>query len=122
MSHSQSKQSKKDYILNIRISRDTFDKIKNRASENKETISSLLRKVIDDSSEIIGDLSNEIFDTRKKGKANNVPDIACFYSAKTAKAVTCQKCKKSIKKGTKVEIGEDAKGQKYFFCETCKQC
>ena len=64
----QTETDKKDYILNIRISRALYDKVTKKAYENRETTSHLLRKIIEDSAEIVGDLSEELFHTDRHKK------------------------------------------------------
>lgn len=105
----------KDYIINIRVSKDTYEKIKNKASENRESVSNLVRKVIEDSSEIISDLSREIF-----GKGAKYSDVVIYYKAQLAKETKCDKCGKTITKGEVATIGENDKGKKYYFCSECK--
>src|SRR3989344_4274039 len=57
MTEKEKKEESKDYIINLRVSRATYDKVKQKAKENRETVSNLLRKVIDDSAEIVTDFS-----------------------------------------------------------------
>lgn len=108
-------ENKKDYIINLRVSRETYDKIKEKANENRETISNLLRKVIDDSGEIISDVSEEIF-----GKKQSFNDIISYHKSILAKDASCSKCKKKILKGKPATIGETRTNKKYIFCLACK--
>lgn len=104
----------KDYIINIRVSKETYEKIKDRAQENRETVSNLVRKVIDDSSEIISDISNDMFGKNKIGK------MSVYYKGLAADNIACSVCDKKIKKGASVTIGETKTGKKYYFCNKCK--
>lgn len=105
----------KDYIINLRVSRATYDKIKRKAKENQESISTLVRKAIDDSSEIITDLSDELF-----GKKEKFKDIVGYHKSKAAQNLECAKCGKKIAQGDTVVVGETEGAKKYFFCESCK--
>ena len=105
----------KDYIINIRVSRETYDKVKQKASENRESISNLVRKVIEDSSEIISDLSRDIFN-----KGEKFSDIVSYHKAQLAKDMQCGKCGKDILKGETATVGENSKGKRYYFCSECK--
>ncbi len=107
--------SNKDYIINLRVSRDTYEKIKNKAKENSESISTLIRKAINDSAEIIGDLSNEIFQKKDKFK-----DIVGYHRFRTAQELECSQCHSKIPLGEIVTVGETEKSKKYFFCKTCR--
>jgi len=104
----------KDYIINLRVSRATYDKIRRKAKENQESISSLVRKAIDDSAEIITDLSDELLSKRDKFK-----DIVGYHKSKAAQDLECAKCGEKIVAGDIVTIGETEGAKKYFFCENC---
>lgn len=104
----------KDYILNLRVSRATYDKIKQKAKENSESVSNLVRKAIDDSTEIIADLSDEIFGEQSKFK-----DIVGYHKSKAARDLKCSKCGKVIPTGEMFTIGETESVKKYFFCKNC---
>ena len=105
----------KDYIINIRVSRETYDKVKQKASENRESISNLVRKVIEDSSEVISDLSRDIF-----GKGEKFSDIVSYHKAQLAKDIKCDRCARTIIKGEMATVGENNKGKRYYFCSECK--
>jgi hypothetical protein len=109
----------KDYIINLRVSRATYDKIKRKAQENKESISSLIRKTVDDSIEIISDLSGEIFGKNME-KGEKFRDIISYHKVKTAQRMKCDKCDKLINIGETATIGETSGIRKYFFCSNCK--
>lgn len=106
----------KDYIINLRVSRATYEKIKEKAKENRESISNLVRKAIEDSSEIISDLSGEIFGTKKSERT----DIASYHRVKAAKDIVCDTCRTKIPTGQTATVGETTGAKKYFFCENCK--
>lgn len=103
----------KDYIINLRVSRETYAKIKDKASENRETVSNLLRKVIDDSAEIIGDLSRDLLG---KDSADN---IVSYSKVMLVSDVACAGCAKSIKAGQTVVAGFTRQGRMKYFCQTC---
>lgn len=105
----------KDYIINLRVSRATYDKIKRKARENQESISNLVRKAIDDSAEIITDLSSELLHKKEKFK-----DVVGYHKSKTAQELTCAKCGVKIVAGEVVTVGETEGAKKYFFCENCR--
>ncbi len=107
----------KDYIINLRVSRDTYEKIKEKAKENRESVSNLVRKAIEDSSEIISDLSGELFG---KGRKGEFKDVVSYHKAKTAKEMECAKCGTKIASGEIATIGETRGAKKYFFCENCR--
>ncbi len=107
----------KDYIINLRVSRATYEKVKQKARENKESISSLLRKVMDDSVEVISDISHDLMG-KEKGK--KFKDIVGYYKLKTAQDIACDQCGSSIVSGETATVGETANAKKYFFCNNCK--
>ena len=107
--------SNKDYILNLRVSRVTYEKIKHKAKENSESISTLIRKAISDSAEIIDDLSGELFQKRDKFK-----DVIGYHRFKTAQKIECSQCHSEIPAGETATVGETEKSKKYFFCKVCR--
>lgn len=107
----------KDYIINLRVSRATYNKIKDKAKENGETISNLVRKAIDDGADIISDLSNEIFG---KGGKDKFGDVISYHKAEAAKEIDCDRCGKKIPAGAAVTIGETKSGRGYYFCPKCR--
>lgn len=107
----------KDYIINLRVSRATYNKIKEKAKENSETISNLVRKAIDDSSEIISDLSKDIFGKNRK---KDFDDIASYHKVKAAKEISCDNCGAKIRAGEAATLGETRSGRGYYFCAKCR--
>src|SRR3989338_5857883 len=101
--------SNKDYIINLRVSRETYEKIKRKAKENSENISTLIRNAIDDSTEIISDISNDLFPNKDKFK-----DIVGYHKFKVAQELECSQCQSKISKGDTATICETAKSKKYF--------
>jgi len=106
----------KDYVINLRVSKETYEKIKSKAKKNGDTISHLLRSVIDDSAEIISDLSNDLAGRQKQKFA----DIASFHKAVLAQARVCDNCATEMAKGEVATLGETDKGKVYYFCSRCK--
>lgn len=96
----------KDYILNIRVSKETYEKVKDIAQENSESVSALIRKVIKDSEEILGD----IFPSK-----GHWDDIKTFSTEKAARDIVCEKTGKKIKKGSPVVVGQTSSGKRYYF-------
>ena len=107
----------KDYIINLRVSRATYEKIKEKARENRESISNLVRKTVDDSIEIFSDLSHEILGKEKNKKFK---DIIGYYKIKTAQDLKCDNCGAVILSGEIATVGETEGVKKYFFCHYCK--
>jgi len=107
----------KDFIINLRVSRATYDKIKRKARENSETISNLVRKAIEDSSEILADLSEEVFG---KASEDKLKDIASYHKVQLAQNMDCARCGKKLMTGEMVVCGETAIGRRYYLCPTCK--
>ncbi len=105
----------KDYIINLRVSRATYEKIKQKAKENSENISTLIRNAINDSTEIINDISEDMFPDKNKFK-----DIIGYHKFKTAQELECSQCHCQIPAGEIATIGETEKTKKYFFCKICR--
>jgi len=110
----------KDYVINLRVSRQTYQKIKDKAKKNGNTISSLLRAVIDDSAEIISDLSQDLSGAPYSSPKNRFSDITAYHRAVLAQARPCDNCRTEMIKGEITTIGETAKGPAYYFCGKCK--
>ena len=108
-------EDNKDYILNIRVSKETYNKLKEKAKENSETLSTLVRKTLDDSWEILSDLKNELFN--ENNKANN--GVAYYQKIIAAKELACDRCKMNIPKGSQAFLGETKTGSKKYFCQNC---
>jgi len=108
-------ENNKDYILNIRISRKTYEKVRTLAKENAESISHLVRKVIDDGLDVASDVSEDIF-----GKGKKVRNIVSYYNGTAGQDISCAECGHAIKAGKAITIGESSSGKKYYFCSDCK--
>src|SRR4051812_17231620 len=104
-------ENNKDYIINLRVSRATYEKIKTKAKENRESVSNLVRKAIEDSAEIISDLSEELLG---KDKASKFKDVVSYHKAKAAQELGCDNCGAGIPAGEIATIGETAGAKKYF--------
>lgn len=101
----EDRKKDKDHILNIRVSKETYEKIKGMAHENSETVSNLVRKVIRDSAEIFDDVFN----------VNHWSDIKTYSTEKAACDIVCEKSGKKIKKGGTVIVGETSSGRRHYF-------
>src|SRR3989344_1197846 len=96
----------KDYILNIRVSKELYEKLKHKAKENSESLSDLVRKSLDDSWEIFGDLRNEIFGQKE------TDNIVYYQKVIIAKDIKCSRCNTDISKGAEMFVGETKSGGK----------
>lgn len=105
----------KEYIINIRVSKDTYNKLKEKAKENSESLSSLVRKTIDDSWEIFKDIKKDLFGDEGKGNGS----VLHYQKVIVAKDVECDRCHSPITKGTQVFLGETKSGTKKYFCSDC---
>lgn len=110
-------EDNKDYILNLRVSKETYDKIKNKAKKNGHTISALLRGVIDDSVEIISDISNDLAGKKHSQKFS---DIISYHKAVLAQSKKCDNCDAGMVPGDLTTIGETASDKTYYFCSRCR--
>jgi hypothetical protein len=106
----------KDYVINLRVSRATYEKLKSKAAENRDTLSGFVRKAIDDSAEIISDLSNDVFGKRKKDFGN----VDSYHEVEVAKNIKCAQCGEDIPAGETATVGETKSGRKYYFCGKCR--
>ena len=114
----QTETDKKDYILNIRISRALYDKVTKKAYENRETTSHLLRKIIEDSAEIVGDLSEELFHTDRHKKQK---PASYYFDAVLVENDVCEKCERIVKEGESVRVMEMPDGTRAYVCDACRQ-
>ena len=90
---------KKDYIFNLRLSRETVDKLRSRAVENGQTASQLARTMIKDGLEVFGDISEDLFGstaTKKSEKKKN--EVVYYYDAILAHDTECADTGKKLKK------------------------
>jgi hypothetical protein len=106
----------KDYVINLRVSKQTYEKIKDKARKNGDTISSLLRGIINDSAEIISDLSHDL----RGGKTTTFDDVVSYHRGTLAQERTCDSCGIHMTKNEVVTIGETDTGAAYYFCSRCK--
>lgn len=104
----------KEYIVNIRVSKDTYNKLKNKAKENSQTLSDLIRKTLDDSYEIFSDIRKDLF-----GDDKNKNGMIYYQKAILARDIHCDVCGNIVKKGTDIFIGETKNGNKKYFCNDC---
>ena len=104
--------SKKDYLFNIRLSRQTYDKLKSKAMENRESVSNLARKMLNDGLEILDDISEELFD----GKFRKKDEIVYYCEGIILTETSCHECGEKLKTNEKIKIGETKKGKKHYFC------
>ena len=103
----------KDFVINLRVSRDTYEKIRRKAKENSQSISNLVRKAIEDSGEIIRDISRDL-----KGE-KEFEDVVGYHKSQAARDAKCDRCGETIKKGETLVVGETEGARKYFFCTSC---
>jgi hypothetical protein len=108
-------EDNKDYILNIRVSKETYEKLKAKARENSESLSTLVRKTLDDSWEILTDLKQELFG----GSNKNNGGIMYYQKIIVAKDFPCDSCHVNIPKGSQAFLGETKSGPKKYFCQSC---
>lgn len=106
-------ENNKDYILNIRVSKELYEKLKHKAKENSESLSDLVRKSLDDSWEIFGDLKNEIFGQKE------TDNVVYYQKVIIAKDMKCSRCDALIPKGSEMFLGETKSGSKKYFCMAC---
>ncbi len=107
----------KEYIINIRVSKDVYKKLKERAKENSESLSSLVRKTIDDGFEIFGDLRKELFGDGEEKNGNG--KFVHYEKVIVAREMECEHCHKPIAKGDNAFLGETKSGQRKYFCADC---
>ncbi len=107
-------ETNKDYILNIRVSKETYNKLKTKAKENSESLSTLVRKTLDDSWEIFSDLKSDLFGEDKKTNG-----VVYYQKVILAKDGICDRCSAAIAKGDHVFLGETKSGAKKYFCNDC---
>lgn len=107
-------ENNKEYIVNIRVSKDTYDKLKRKAKENSQTISNIVRKTLDDSYEVWGDLKKDLFGDKKENSG-----ISYYQKVVMAKDEKCERCDSDIGKGDEAYVGETKSGSKKYFCNKC---
>lgn len=108
-------EDNKDYIINIRVSKNTLNKLKNKAKENSQSLSDLVRKTLDDSWEIFGDFKEDLFGKNEK----SVNGVDYFQKVIVAKDTSCEKCGTAIPKATEAYLGITETGAKKYFCTLC---
>ncbi|MFA4845222.1 MAG: hypothetical protein WC654_01550 [Patescibacteria group bacterium] len=112
------KYSTKDYVINLRVSKETFDKIKVRAKKNKDTASGLIRTLIDDSINTVADISSEVL-TKANGDSKDA-ELVSYHKGILAQKRACKTCELEMKAGDAVVIGETSTGIRFYFCLDCK--
>ena len=111
------KCSTKDCILNLRVSKETYEKIKERAKRDGDTASSLIRSLIQDSIDTVADLSFEFLSEADKQDTK----IVSYHKGVLAQGRECENCRHTMKEGNAVVIGETSTGRRSYFCLDCKQ-
>lgn len=106
-------EEKKDYIINLRISRKTCDKLKQKAKENGQTLSSLIRKTVNDGLDIMGDVSDELLGKEKKNKT------AYHHIVVANKDLKCTGCDKTIDKNTTIFTNGATGEHRENLCGSC---
>lgn len=104
----------KDYIINIRVTKETYNNVRDSAKANSESISNFIRTLITDSADLVSDFAEGI-----AGRKKDFRDIISYHKAKLAKAVGCGKCGSTIPEGTVATVGETSSAKKYYFCGNC---
>src|SRR3989344_513259 len=94
-------EDNKDYILNIRVSRETYNKLKHKAKENSESLSSLVRKSLDDSWEIFTDLKQDIIGSKKPSD-----NVMHYQKVILAQDTNCNRCSRVLDKDSQIFVGE----------------
>ena len=107
----------KEFVINLRVSKQTYEKIKNRAKKNKDSVSNLIRNIINDSTEIISDISSDLKNKEKKAKFN---DVLIYQRGTLAKENLCGNCGAHMAAGESVTIGRTDSDACYYFCFRCK--
>lgn len=102
----------KDYIINVRVSKETYNKLKRKAKENSESLSELVRKTFSDGMEILGDLKSELFNSNQDGFAH-------YQHVVVAQDLNCARCDAAIPRGSKAILAETESGEKKYFCGAC---
>lgn len=110
------KCSTKDCIVNLRVSKETYEKIKERAKRDGDTASSLIRSLIQDSIDTVADLSSEFLSEEDKPDA----EIVSYHKGVLAQGRVCKNCDHEMKEGDAVTIGETSTGRRSYFCLDCK--
>ncbi|MFA6098060.1 MAG: hypothetical protein WCV50_04650 [Patescibacteria group bacterium] len=105
----------KEYIINIRVSKETYRKLKAKAKEESESLSSLVRKTLNDSYEIFKDIKQDIFGNEEKSSGN----MLHYQKIILAKDTACERCHNEIAKGSQAYLGESKTGTKKYFCAKC---
>ena len=111
------KNINKNRILNLRVSKKTYEKITDKARKNGETISNFIRSVIQDSIEVASDISSDLMG---KEPRDRIQEVVSYHEAKLARSVPCDNCGISIKKHSAITVGETSTGSVFFFCEKCR--
>lgn len=103
----------KDQMINLRVPRAVYKKIREFAEENRDTVSNVVRKAIEDNLTFIAEVSSQVLNNGK------FQDVVGYASLKAARPLICDKCRSAIKTGEGIALGETQGARKYVFCGTC---
>ena len=105
----------KDYIVNLRVTRETYEGLKKKALENSESVSNFIRKAIEGSIGLVADISEDIINLG----SGDLSGILSYHPAKAAKEMSCARCGAKVAKGEDVMVGETGGSRKYMLCGKC---
>ncbi len=105
----------KDHIVNLRVTSDTYEKLKKGALANSESVSNFIRKAIEGSIGLVADISEEILSLG----SGDLSGIESYHPARAAKKMACARCGGNIVRGATMMVGETSGSRKYMLCEEC---
>lgn len=111
----------KQKVLHTRVSEELYDKISNKAKKHRVTMSNFLRSLVEDYTELSGDIFDIIDDKFREHLKQGIKTILGYQPIVLNKNTNCEICEKKLNKGQNANLAffENKSGQ-IVVCDECK--
>jgi hypothetical protein len=109
-------------VLHARVSDELYDKISQKAKKRRVTISNFVRSLIEDYSELSGDVFEIIDDKIREHLNKKKEEVLAYQPIVLGKNTVCYVCKKKLTKGESVNIAFFEKSSRNIvICNHCRK-
>ncbi|PJB87670.1 hypothetical protein CO083_05805 [Candidatus Roizmanbacteria bacterium CG_4_9_14_0_8_um_filter_34_12] len=112
----------KQKVLHARVSEELYDKISQKAKKHRVTISNFVRSLIEDYSELSGDVFEIIDDKIREHLKKKKEEVLAYHPIILGKNTACYICDKKLIKGENANIAFFEKSsRKIVVCDDCRK-